>query len=91
MKYSTKQLPIWSTAYQGANLDTLKAATRSNPVTVPAFEEQFKYAVLRPNISYYNEGSLALQLAIQEVLTGQKTAQEALDAAAAKWLELAGE
>ncbi len=88
LKYSAKQLPIWTTAYQGANLETLKGATRSNPVTVPAFAEQFPFAVLRPNIPYYMEGSTALQLALQEALTGQKSPKEALDAAAAKWLEL---
>jgi multiple sugar transport system substrate-binding protein len=89
MKYSSKQLPIWSTAYQGDNLTTLENATRSNPVTVPIFEEQFKYAVLRPNIAYYLEGSTALQLALQQGLTGQQTPQAALDAAATKWTELA--
>ena len=91
MKYSSNQLPIWATAYEGENLDTLKAASRSNPVTVPAFADQFQYAVLRPNIAYYQEGSTALQLALQEALTGQKTPQEALDAAAAKWAELAAQ
>jgi len=89
MKYSSNQLPIWKTAYEGANLDTLKAASRSNPVTVPAFADQFQYATLRPNIAYYQEGSTALQLALQQALTGQKSAKEALDAAAAKWEELA--
>jgi multiple sugar transport system substrate-binding protein len=89
MKYSSNQLPIWSTAYKGDNLKTLEAATRSNPVTVPIFEEQFKYAVLRPNIPYYQEGSTALQLALQQALTGQKSPKDALDAAAAKWTELA--
>ena len=88
MKYSSKQLPIWSTAYKGSELDTLNAATRSNPVTVPIFEDQFSYAVLRPNIPYYNEGSLALQLALQEALTGKKSPKDALDEAAAKWVEL---
>lgn len=90
MKYSSKQLPIWSTAYAGDNLNKLTAATRSNPVTVPMFAEQFKYAILRPNIAYYTEGSTALQLGLQQALTGQSTPQEALDAAAAKWVELAG-
>lgn len=88
MKYSSNQLPIWSAAYQGADLETLKAGSRSNPVTVPAFAEQFQYAVLRPNIFYYQEGSIALQLALQEALTGQKSPKQALDDAAAKWAEL---
>jgi multiple sugar transport system substrate-binding protein len=91
MKYSSNQLPIWKTAYEGANLDKLKAASRSNPVTVPAFADQFQYAVLRPNISYYQEGSTALQLALQEALTGQKSPKEALDTAAAKWAELSNQ
>lgn len=88
MKYSAKQLPIWMPAYEGKNLETLKGATRSNAVTVPAFAEQFQYAVLRPNIPYYMEGSTALQLGIQEALTGQKTPQAALDSVVAKWQEL---
>jgi len=91
MKYSSNQLPIWQTAYEGANLQTLKGAAQSNPVTVPAFAAQFPYATLRPNIAYYQEGSTALQLALQQALTGQKSPQEALDAAAAKWTELAGQ
>jgi multiple sugar transport system substrate-binding protein len=89
MKYSAKQLPIWQPAYQGDNLKTLEAAARTNPVTVPMFAEQFKYAVLRPNIPYYQEGSTALQLALQQALTGQSSPKDALDAAAAKWTELA--
>jgi multiple sugar transport system substrate-binding protein len=89
MKYSSNMLPVWSTAYQGDNLATLKNASKGGADTVPAFEEQFKYAVLRPNIPYYAEGSVALQLALQQALTGQKTPQEALDGAAAKWTELA--
>ena len=91
MKYSSKMLPVWSTAFEGDNLATLEAATPGGAATVPAFAEQFKYAVLRPNIAYYNEGSMALQLALQEALTGAKTAKDALDAAAEKWLELAAQ
>jgi multiple sugar transport system substrate-binding protein len=91
MKYSSNMLPVWATAYQGDNLAKLEAATKGGAVTVPAFEEQFKYAVLRPNIPYYQEGSTALQLALQQALTGQKTPKDALDAAAAKWVELAAQ
>jgi len=89
MKYSASMLPIWMEDYKGAKLDTLKAATPSNPVTVPAFMAQFPYANERPTVPYYNEASAALQMAIQEVLTGAKPAQQALDEAAAKWVELA--
>jgi multiple sugar transport system substrate-binding protein len=89
MKYSSNMLPVWSTAFQGENLTKLENATKGGSVTVPAFEEQFKYAVLRPNISYYAEGSVALQLALQQALTGQMSPKDALDGAAAKWTELA--
>jgi multiple sugar transport system substrate-binding protein len=89
-KFSAEMLPIWSEVYQGDALNTLLAATPTNPVTVPAFLAQFPYANERPTVAYYNEGSAALQLAIQEALTGVKTPQQALDAAAATWVSLAG-
>ena len=89
IKYSAAMLPIWQADFEGDALAQLKAATPANPVTVPAFLGQFPYAYERPTVSYYNEASMALQLAIQEALTGVKTPQEALDEAAAKWVELA--
>ena len=88
MKYSAEMLPIWQGDYQGDNLAKLEAATPANPVTVPAFMGQFPYANERPTVPYYNEGSAALQLAIQEALTGAKTPKAALDEAAAKWVDL---
>jgi multiple sugar transport system substrate-binding protein len=89
-KYSAEMLPIWQTDFEGATLDKLKAAAPTNPVTVPAFLAQFPFANERPTVPYYNEGSAALQQAIQEALTGVKTPQQALDDAAAKWVQLAG-
>ena len=83
-------LPIWMVDFEGQKLETLKAATATNPVTVPAFLAQFPFANERPTVPYYNEASAALQLAIQEALTGVKSPKDALDAAAAKWVELAG-
>jgi multiple sugar transport system substrate-binding protein len=90
IKYSAEMLPIWQADYTGNSLTKLEAATPNNPVTVPAFLGQFPYANERPTVPYYNEGSAALQLAIQEALTGLKTPQQALDDAAAKWVSLAG-
>ena len=87
-KYSAEMLPVWQTDFQGDALTKLEAATPTNPVTVPAFLAQFPYANERPTVAYYNEGSAALQLAIQEALTGVKTPQQALDDAAAKWVQL---
>jgi multiple sugar transport system substrate-binding protein len=89
IKYSAAMLPIWQADFEGDALAQLQAATPANPVTVPAFLGQFPYANERPTVPYYNEASMALQLAIQEALTGVKTPQQALDEAAAKWVELA--
>jgi len=89
-KFSAEMLPIWQADFQGDALAKLQAATPSNPVTVPAFLAQFPYANERPTVPYYNEASAALQLAIQEALTGVKAPQQALDEAAAKWVQLAG-
>ncbi|HTX93161.1 MAG TPA: extracellular solute-binding protein [Anaerolineales bacterium] len=89
-KFSAEMLPIWQADFQGDALTTLEAATPTNPITVPAFLGQFPFANERPTVAYYNEGSAALRLAIQEALTGVKTPQQALDEAAATWVELAG-
>jgi multiple sugar transport system substrate-binding protein len=91
LKYSAEMLPIWKTDFEGEALAKLESATPANPVTVPAFLAQFPYANERPTVPYYNEASAALQLAIQEALTGVKSPKDALDAAAAKWVELAAE
>jgi multiple sugar transport system substrate-binding protein len=88
-KYSKEMLPVWQADFEGDALKELEAATPANPVTVPAFLAQFPYANQRPTVPYYNEASAALQLAIQEALTGVKSPKEALDTAAAKWVELA--
>jgi multiple sugar transport system substrate-binding protein len=89
VKYSAHMLPVWATTFKGDTLTKLQSATKGGAVTVPMFVAQFPSAVLRPTIPYYFEGSVALQLALQQALTGQKTPKDALDAAAAKWTELA--
>jgi len=89
-KYSKEMLPVWQTDFEGDALKQLESATETNPVTVPAFLAQFPFANERPTVPYYNEASAALQLAIQEALTGVKSPKDALDEAAAKWVELAG-
>jgi multiple sugar transport system substrate-binding protein len=89
MKYSAEMLPVWQTDFQGDALAKLEAATPTNPVTVPAFLAQFPYANERPTVPYYNEASAALQLAIQNALTGVKSPKDALDEAVATWVTLA--
>jgi multiple sugar transport system substrate-binding protein len=88
VKYSAEMLPIWQADFEGDAMAKLQAATPLNPVTVPAFLGQFPYANERPTVPYYNEASSALQLSIQEALTGAKPAKQALDDAAAKWVQL---
>lgn len=91
IKYSAEMLPVWQIDFQGDALKTLEAANPTNPVTVPAFLAQFPYANERPTVPYYNEASAALQLAIQEALTGVKSPKDALDEAAATWVKLASQ
>ena len=87
-RYSAHLLPIWKTSFEGEQLNTLMGYTESNKTTVPMFSEQFPYSYVRPKVTFYPEASKALQLALQEALTKSKTPQQALDDAAAKWMEL---
>jgi multiple sugar transport system substrate-binding protein len=88
-RYSAEMLPVWQDDFKGEALAALEGATPTNAITVPAFLAQFPYANERPTVAYYNEASAALQLAIQEALTGVKSPKQALDDAAAKWVTLA--
>ncbi len=88
-RYSAHLLPIWQTSFEGESLTKLEGYTPANATTVPMFNEQFPFAHVRPKVAFYPEGSKAIQLALQEALTKQKTPQQALDDAAAKWNELA--
>ncbi|MHB0988808.1 MAG: extracellular solute-binding protein [Bellilinea sp.] len=87
-EYAAHLLPVWANNYEGDALTALEALNPATPVTVPMFKEQIPFSRVRPKVPYYSEGSKALQLALQEALTGQKTAQQALDDAAAVWVEL---
>jgi multiple sugar transport system substrate-binding protein len=49
---------------------------------VPQAKKQLADLILRPQVKSYNPVSQALQSEIQKALLGQKTAQQALDAAA---------
>ncbi len=87
-RYSAHLLPVWETSFEGEALNTLMSYSESNATTVPMFKEQFPYSYVRPKVPFYPEASKALQLALQEALTKQKSPQQALDDAAAKWVEL---
>lgn len=87
-RYSAHLLPVWQSSFQGQAGVALENFSDVTRVTVPAFNMQFPYAHVRPKVPYYPEGSKALQLALQEALTKQKSPKDALDAAAAKWVAL---
>lgn len=87
-RYSGHLLPIWQTSFEGENLETLKGYSQANETMVPMFSAQFPFAHVRPKVPYYPEASKALQLALQEALTNQKTPEQALNDAAARWVEL---
>jgi multiple sugar transport system substrate-binding protein len=88
-RYSAHLLPIWQTSFEGENLTKLEGYTPANATTVPMFNAQFPFAHVRPKVPYYPEASKTLQLALQEALTKQKTPEQALNDAAAKWVDLA--
>jgi multiple sugar transport system substrate-binding protein len=87
-RYSAHMLPIWQVSFEGAGGEKLAGMSEVTAVTVPMFQQQFPFSHVRPKVAFYPEASKALQLALQEALTKVKTPQQALDDAAAKWLEL---
>jgi multiple sugar transport system substrate-binding protein len=87
-RYSAHLLPLWKNSFEGEASEKLISYSESNATTVPMFKEQFPYAHVRPKVPFYPEASKALQLALQEALTKQKSPQQALDDAAAKWKDL---
>lgn len=89
MRYSTHMLPMWEVAFEGEAGQKLAGVSEVTAITVPMFQQQFPFSKVRPKVPYYPEASKALQLALQEALTKVKTPKQALDDAAAKWVELA--
>lgn len=87
-EFSNYSTPAWQTSYEGENLAKLVSLTDANKVLIPNYVAQIPSAHVRPKVPYYSEASLALQLAIQQAVTKQKSPQEALDGAAAKFSEL---
>jgi multiple sugar transport system substrate-binding protein len=87
-RYSAHLLPLWKNSFEGEAAQKLISYSDSNATTVPMFKEQFPYSHVRPKVPFYPEASKALQLALQEALTKQKSPQQALDDAAAKWKSL---
>jgi multiple sugar transport system substrate-binding protein len=73
-KYCSDALPIWKSLY--TDPDVIAAGGED---VVNASNIQYQYIVNRPQVPYYNELSTDMQTELQNVLLGNKTAQEALD------------
>ena len=73
------QIPVNKAALAS---DTVKAADYA------PFIEAIQTAKARPTVAAWSEMDNGLQIAMNAVVTGEKTAQEALDALAAEWDEL---
>jgi multiple sugar transport system substrate-binding protein len=84
-RYAAHVTPLWTSLASDPEL------LAAQPVLLDMFAKQWPYAHVRPKVPYYLEMSQALQVAIQEALTGAKTPQQALDEAVATATELAAE
>jgi multiple sugar transport system substrate-binding protein len=84
-RYAAHVTPLWKSLYADPEL------LAAQPVLLDMFAKQWPYAHVRPKVPYYIEMSQALQVAIQEALTGAKTPQQALDEAVATTVELAAQ
>ena len=82
-KYCQNALPIWKSLFDDP------AVVASNPDVVSCAKIQYNYIVNRPQVPYYSELSIDLQVKIQEVLLGKKTSDQALTEVQAKAVELA--
>jgi multiple sugar transport system substrate-binding protein len=78
-QYAQLSLPIWKSSYEDPQV------VQTNPEVVAAAKVQLNDMILRPQVPSYNEASAALQLEIQNALTGAKTPQQALNDAANTW------
>jgi multiple sugar transport system substrate-binding protein len=77
-KYAISSLPVWSSSFDDP------AVTATNPAVVPQAKKQLGDMIVRPQVENYNAMSQVLQGEIQNALLGKKTAQKALDDAAAQ-------
>ncbi len=75
-QYAKLSLPIWESSYNEPQV------VNTLPQVVAVAKTQLNDMILRPQIPSYNEASTALQLEIQNALTGAKTPKQALDDAA---------
>lgn len=77
-KYTENALPEWKASFENTKL------TSQAPDLYAAAKVAFGNMVSRPMVPYYTALSNALQVAIQKAVTGQQTAQQALNDVAAQ-------
>jgi multiple sugar transport system substrate-binding protein len=78
-QFAAHSLPIWKSSYDEPKV------VNTLPDVVAVAKQQLNDMILRPQVPSYNEASAALQLEIQNALTGNKTPKRALDDAASAW------
>lgn len=81
-KFAALSLPMWKASFQDPQI------TKTAPSLFAAANKQFTNLVMRPVVPYYTALSGALQVALQEALTGKKTPAQALQDVAAKLPDL---
>jgi multiple sugar transport system substrate-binding protein len=79
-QYAKLSLPIWKSSYEDPAVVALAGSD-----LIAAAKVQLNDMILRPQVPAYNEASQALQLEIQNALTGAKSPRQALDDAATAW------
>jgi multiple sugar transport system substrate-binding protein len=79
-QYAKLSLPIWQSSYDDSAVVDMAGAD-----VIAAAKIQLNNMILRPQVPSYNEASAALQVEIQNALTGAKSPQQALDDAAQAW------
>jgi multiple sugar transport system substrate-binding protein len=78
-EFAALSLPIWKASY-----DSSVKLTGVAPEMIDVAKTQLGDMLLRPQVPQYNAVSHVLQAELQNALTGKKTAQKALDDAAAQ-------
>jgi len=81
-KFAQLSLPMWKASFQDP------AITKTAPELFAAANIEFTNLVMRPVVPYYTPLSSALQVALQEALTGKKSPTQALADVAAKLPDL---
>lgn len=77
-QYAISSLPVWASSFEDPKV------IETNPAVVPQAKKQLGDMIVRPQVTNYNAISQILQGEVQNALLGKKSAQKALDDAAAQ-------